>query len=103
MSGGSMDYLYAKVEDALFVTNTPERRAFYKHLKLVAKALRAIEWNDSCDGDDTEHDAIMACIKRADVLQEAIEQAEKARAELSALLNMPYAALGQPESEGKCE
>lgn len=92
MSGGSMDYLYSKVEDASFVTNTPERRAFYKHLKLVARALKAIEWNDSCDGDDGEHDAIMACIAPAAVLQEAIEAAEKARAELSELLNRPYAA-----------
>lgn len=54
MSGGSMDYLYTKVKDASFRKHTPLRRAFRKHLDAVAGALRAIEWNDSGDGDDKE-------------------------------------------------
>jgi hypothetical protein len=33
-----------------------------RHLNLVAKALRAIEWNDSGDGDDREDEAIRACL-----------------------------------------
>lgn len=69
MSGGSMDYLYQQVQAAEFKENTPERRAFRKHLDLVAEALHDIEWVDSGDygyGDDTE--AIMACINRTDVL-----------------------------------
>jgi hypothetical protein len=61
MSGGSMDYLYSKVEEAEFHEDTPIRRAFRKHLNKVAKALRAIEWNDSCDGDDREEEYIKAC------------------------------------------
>ncbi len=74
MSGGSMNYLYSKLEhEATFVENTPERRAFAKHLKLVAKALHDIEWVDSADygpGDETE--AIRACLKSSAVLEEAI-------------------------------
>lgn len=77
-----MDYLYSKVGDAFFALSTPQRVAFLKHLKLVAKALRAIEWNDSGDGDDTEEDAIMACIAESDVLAAAIVTAEKARQDL---------------------
>ena len=57
MSGGSMNYLYSRLEyDANFSQDTPERRAFAKHLKLVAKALHDIEWVESGDygkGDDT--------------------------------------------------
>lgn len=86
MSGGSMDYLYAKVLDASFSTTTPERRAFAKHLQKVAKALRAIEWNDSCDGDESEHESIMACITKSDVIKESVKIAELARDELTALI-----------------
>lgn len=59
VSGGSMDYLYAKVEGATFRLNTPERRALYKHLQRLSKALRAIEWNDSGDGDPDERELIL--------------------------------------------
>lgn len=80
MSGGSMNYLYSKIEyDATFSQNTPERRAFAKHLVKVAKALHDIEWVDSADygpGDDTE--AIRACLGDALILEAAIEQAEEA-------------------------
>jgi hypothetical protein len=37
MSGGSMNYLYSRLEYAEFTADTPERRAFAQHLKLVAK------------------------------------------------------------------
>lgn len=80
MSGGSMNYLYSKLEyDATFSLDTPERRAFAKHLQLVAKALHDIEWVDSGDygpGDDEE--AIRACLGEGRVLEAAIEAAEKA-------------------------
>ncbi len=63
MSGGSMDYLYSKIEWAEFPTDTPERAAFAEHLKLVAKALHDIEWVDSCDyGPGDENAAILACL-----------------------------------------
>ncbi len=63
MSGGSYNYAYHHVEEAaLEITEdgccsaaSPElRRAFKAHLLKVAKALRAVEWNDSGDGDDEE-------------------------------------------------
>jgi hypothetical protein len=80
MSGGSMNYLYSKLEyDATFNQNTPERRAFAKHLTLVAKALHDIEWVDSGDygpGDDVA--AIRACLGEGRVLEAAIEVAEEA-------------------------
>lgn len=64
MSGGSMNYLYSKLEyDATFEQNTPERVAFAEHLKLVAEALHDIEWVDSGDyGGGRETAAILACL-----------------------------------------
>lgn len=86
MSGGSMNYLYSKLEyDANFAQNTPERRAFAAHLKKVATALHDIEWVDSGDcvpGD--ENAAIRACLSQGAVLEAAIQQAETALRELRA-------------------
>lgn len=88
MSGGSMNYLYSKLEyEATFVENTPERRAFAKHLKLVAKALHDIEWVDSADygpGDETE--AIRACLNSGAELEAEIEDAREAMRVLGAEL-----------------
>ena len=82
MSGGSMDYLYLKVENVEFSTNTPLRRAFMAHLKLVAKALHEIEWVDSGDGGD-EDSAIRACLNKRAPLQAAIDAAREAMDSLS--------------------
>jgi hypothetical protein len=62
-----MNYLYSRLEwEADFEQNTPERKAFAEHLKLVAKALHDIEWVDSCDyGPGDENAAILACLKSA--------------------------------------
>lgn len=86
MSGGSMDYLYARVEDARFHTYSPERKAFRKHIFLVAKALKSIEWNDSGDGDDDEVQNIMACISKTDVLKAVLEDARRVQWELNKVL-----------------
>lgn len=40
--------------------DTAARRAFIAHLRLIAAAMRAIEWEDSGDGADEEA-AIRAC------------------------------------------
>jgi predicted RNase H-like nuclease (RuvC/YqgF family) len=72
MSGGSMEYLYSAVLNARFEENTAERKAFRKHLNKVATALRAIEWNDSGDGDDNESELIRACMTRNAPLNETI-------------------------------
>jgi hypothetical protein len=83
MSGGSMDYLYCKVDDASFTENTPMRRALRAHLTKLAKALRAVEWNDSGDGADDEDKLIAACLPADAPLRAAIESAETAKRELA--------------------
>lgn len=77
MSGGSMDHLCYKVEEVTFSLGTPERKAFRKHLHLISKALKAIEWNDSGDGDDSEDEAIRACISQGAVLDACVEDARR--------------------------
>ena len=83
-----MNYLYSKIEyEATFAQNTPERRAFARHVLLVAKALHDIEWVDSGDygpGDDT--DAIRACIGPAALLASVIEDAKEAHKALTAAI-----------------
>lgn len=87
MSGGSMDYLYSKVQSAEFRQHTPERAAFAKHLELVAKALHDIEWVDSSDyGPGRENAAIRACIGDAMCLKAAVDAAQEAAKTLHAEL-----------------
>jgi hypothetical protein len=79
MSGGSMQYLYSLVRDADFRLDTPLRRAFHRHLQLVAEALHAIEWVDSGDsGPGDEEAAILACIPPMQSLSSAMVDAEEA-------------------------
>ena len=59
-----MDYLYYKVEEAEFIGDTVLRVRFKEHLKKVARALRAIEWNDSGDGDKDEDRLIQEVLDR---------------------------------------
>jgi hypothetical protein len=86
MSGGSMNYLYSKLEhNATFSTDTPERKAFKAHLAKVAKALHDIEWVDSCDmGPGDENAAIRACLQPDAVLFTLVEQAKDVMAAIRA-------------------
>lgn len=75
MSGGRYNYAYRHVVDFADeveaaadlggtldpwtqelrpMRDTPARRALIAHLRLVAEAMRAVEWEDSCDGADEE-------------------------------------------------
>jgi hypothetical protein len=86
VSGGSLDYVYERVLAAAdqIDPSTAERRAFITHLRLVGKALHDIEWVQSGDygaGDETK--PIMACIARADVIRQAVTDAELARERLN--------------------
>lgn len=71
MSGGQYDYVYMKVNDFLDslqvdkdsnydseyhgkYINYELRKKFKTHLELVSKAMKAVEWNDSGDGDEDE-------------------------------------------------
>lgn len=96
MSGGSMNYLYSKLEyDANFQTNTLERAAFRKHLALVAKALHDIEWVDSGDyGPGDENAAIRACLSDGAVLDAAIDRAQAAHRDLT--VELERACRGKP-------
>ena len=69
MSGGSLDYLYQKIQYAEFETeSSPERRAFSEHLKRVVEALHDIEWVDSGDyGPGRELAAIRECLKGTEI------------------------------------
>ena len=86
MSGGSMNYLYSKLEyESWFDTNTVERKAFKKHIALVARALHDIEWVDSSDyGPGDEVAAIRACLHPSVLLETALENAREAVAALQA-------------------
>ena len=86
MSGGSMDYLYQKIEDATFLANSAQRKAFRKLLDNVAAALRAIEWNDSGDGCDNESELIEACLHPGDTLSAAIESYVQAAGEIKQIM-----------------
>lgn len=81
-----MEHLYWRVEEAHFREDTPLRRAFRLHLANVARAMRAIEWDDSGDGDDSEDEAIRACLgPHAEIAQLVIE-ANAARDALDAAI-----------------
>lgn len=86
MSGGSMDYLGYKVKDATFREDTPERRALRKHLNKLSKALIAIEWNDSGDGEDNESELIREALGDTAILEAAVQHAREAHKELGAEL-----------------
>lgn len=83
MSGGSMDYLFCKLLDASFQESTPKRKALRKHLVALSAALKAVEWNDSLDGDDQEDALLDAVLKPGAALECAIEEANRARAQLT--------------------
>lgn len=103
MSGGSLDYLYSRVDEAAgrLSPSTPLRRAFSKHLRLVAKALREVEWADSSDtapDNETERATIMACLHPGEPLATLIEEAEEVRQALHAeITTARIAARGKHE------
>ena len=81
MSGGSYNYAYHSIDDladsirekgCCSCASPVIRRAFAEHLRKVSAACRAIEWNDSCDGDDREEELIMECISKTDIHSEAV-------------------------------
>lgn len=90
MSGGSMDYLYIKVEEAagdLCRSSMPIRRIFGAHLKNVARALHDIEWVDSCDyGEGKEVEAIEKAIAEAGADRAKLDEAEKMIVEATNIL-----------------
>lgn len=88
MSGGSLDYVYLKVQEAAErIGGSPLHDAFREHLLLVAEALHDVEWvlsGDYGEGDDDA--AIRAVIHPGAELLAATKRAEKALADLRAVL-----------------
>lgn len=68
MSGGVYDYAYMKVAqmaEELADSVNPKRREFAEHMRLVAEAMRAIEWVDSGDcSEPHDTDAIKRCLSK---------------------------------------
>ncbi len=72
MSGGAYDYAYMKLidfadrldpkGDCCNLADPELRIQFREHLKYVIDAMKAIEWNDSGDGDEDEAKYIRKCI-----------------------------------------
>jgi len=91
MSGGSLEYVYSRVEDAATTirgwSSNPLHLAFATHLEKCAKALHDLEWVFSGDrGSGDEIEAIKAAISEQQVLDEAVKLAEDAREKLEAAL-----------------
>jgi len=90
MSGGSLDYMYLKVEDvAGQIKERAEnglQQAFAEYLFDVAKALHDLEWHYSRDTINPEPDSVKKLISNDQVLQvlnidadKLIEQIKKYR------------------------
>lgn len=91
MSGGSLNYVYGRVEDAAMAikdrSSVPLHIAFSNHLIKVAKALHDIEWLLSGDyGDGQEEEAIRAVVSQNDELDAATEKARDALKSLTEVL-----------------
>ena len=84
MSGGSMDYFYSHLIDAAnkFRLDTTYRIAIRSHMLKLAKVLKAIEWNDSGDGDDREEELINECLAPKEVLATTLSEAKRVLEEL---------------------
>ena len=93
MSGGSLDYVYYKVDDAIDTiekrATTVLQKAFAKHLKDVAKALHDLEWVYSGDySEGQEVESLRKVINKEMELKAATEQAEFALKQLKDVLGI---------------
>jgi hypothetical protein len=92
MSGGSLDYIFSRVEDASEMIrkncDTPLHKAFARHLLLVSKALHDIEWvmsGDKGEGDDIE--AIKKVVSSQLLLETLVEDAKEIQKQLKEALS----------------
>jgi hypothetical protein len=93
MSGGSLDYVCYKVDDAIDTiekrATTVLQKAFAKHLKDVAKALHDLEWVYSGDySEGQEVESLRKVINKEMELKAATEQAEFALKQLKDVLGL---------------
>ena len=84
MSGGSLDYVYFKVESAAhdiaresFTNKIPELKAFKDHLVKVAEVLHDVEWFLSGDyAEETMVKSIKKLLSEEQVLDSVVKEAE---------------------------
>ena len=93
MSGGSLDYVCYKLDDAIDTiekrATTVLQKAFAKHLKDVAKALHDLEWVYSGDySEGQEVESLRKVINKEMELKAATEQAEFALKQLKDVLGI---------------
>ena len=93
MSGGSLDYVCYKLDDAIEVierrATTVLQKAFAKHLKDVSKALHDLEWVYSGDySEGQEVESLRKVINKEMELKAATEQAEFALKQLKDVLGI---------------
>ncbi len=90
MSGGSLNYVFSRINDAaelLSHSKLSYRRAFAKHLELISDALYKTEWAMSGDTEEgSEKEAIMACISPLLLFNTVIDEATRIRDELNEIL-----------------
>jgi hypothetical protein len=97
MSGGSYSYAYQRLDD--FADELREvggcgdyaappfvRRAFAEHCRKVARAMHAIEWNDSGDGHRDELALIKAVLEPTAADVEALKYLRDAATKVLAYL-----------------
>ncbi len=93
MSGGSLDYVFYKLDDAVDSiekrATTPLHKAFAAHLRDVSKALHDLEWVYSCDySEGQEVESLRKVINKEMELKAATEQAEFALKQLKDVLGI---------------
>jgi hypothetical protein len=102
MSGGSLNYIYLKLESEIhnIEDTSPELKAFKSHLVKVVKALHDIEWVQSGDySEGQELESIRACISNIDIIDNHIKEAEKIIEELQDLIKISRTAKIEEEPE----
>jgi hypothetical protein len=102
MSGGSLNYIYLKLESEIhnIEDTSPEVKAFKSHLVKVVKALHDIEWVQSGDySEGQELESIRACISNIDIIDNHIKEAEKIIEELQDLIKISRTAKIEEEPE----
>jgi glutaminase len=91
MSGGSLDYVYYKVESAAydiakdsFTNKIPELKAFKDHLIKVAEVLHDVEWFLSGDyAEETMVKSIKELLSEEQVLGSVAKEAEEVLTKLT--------------------
>lgn len=93
MSGGSLDYVCYRVDDAVDTiekrATTPLHKAFAQHLRDISKALHDLEWvfsGDYCEGQEVE--SLKKVVNKQMELEAATNDARTALKQLQDVLGL---------------